>query len=142
MKILFDTSVLVAALTARHVDHPASSQWLESVLAGEEEGMLATHALSELYGVITGHPAWKIPPHACLQVLHGNFSTFRVVSLDQDDYWRAIRRMVDLDLPGGGIYDALHAQAALAADAEVILTLNARHFTRLGEDVAALVQLP
>jgi predicted nucleic acid-binding protein len=48
--------------------------------------------------------------------------------------------MVSLNLPGGGIYDALIAQAAIKANVDVLLTLNANDFTRLGEDVAQLVQ--
>ena len=50
--------------------------------------------------------------------------------------------MVSLNLPGGGIFDALIAQAALKGNAEVLLTLNAKHFTRLGAEIASLVQIP
>ncbi|MBW4566670.1 MAG: hypothetical protein KME31_01245 [Tolypothrix carrinoi HA7290-LM1] len=56
------------------------------------------------------------------------------------DYQATIARMVSLNLPGGGIYDALIAQAAIKANVDVLLTLNANDFTRLGEDVAQLVQ--
>jgi hypothetical protein len=50
--------------------------------------------------------------------------------------------MVSLNLPAGGIYDGLIAQAALKAGVDVLLTLNPNNFTRLGEDVRQLVQLP
>lgn len=50
--------------------------------------------------------------------------------------------MVTLNLPGGGIFDALIAQAALKADVDILLTLNPNHFTRLGEAIAYLVQVP
>jgi len=50
--------------------------------------------------------------------------------------------MVSLNLPAGGIYDQLIAQAALKAGVDVLLTLNPNNFTRLGEDVRQLVQLP
>lgn len=47
-----------------------------------------------------------------------------------------------LGIKGGGIYDALIAQAALQAKADVLLTANAKHFVRLGERIANLVQVP
>jgi predicted nucleic acid-binding protein len=50
--------------------------------------------------------------------------------------------MVAFNLPGGGIFDALIAQAALKAEADALLTMNAKHFTRLGEAIAARVQVP
>ena len=43
--------------------------------------------------------------------------------------------MVRLNLPGGGIFDTIIAQAALKAKADTILTLNPNHFTRLGKDI-------
>lgn len=50
--------------------------------------------------------------------------------------------MVGLNLPGGGIYDALIAQAALKGNVDRLLTLNPNDFVRLGEDIASLVQTP
>jgi predicted nucleic acid-binding protein len=50
--------------------------------------------------------------------------------------------MAALNLPGGGIFDALIAQAALNAGVDILLTLNPNHFTRLGEAIANLVQVP
>ncbi len=50
--------------------------------------------------------------------------------------------MVQHQLPGGGIFDALIAQAAIKAQSNALLTLNPKHFTRLGEAVAQKVQVP
>lgn len=50
--------------------------------------------------------------------------------------------MATLNLPGGGIFDAIIAQAALKADVDILLTLNPNHFTRLGEAIANLVEVP
>ena len=47
-----------------------------------------------------------------------------------------------LNLPGGGIFDALIAQAALKASVDRLLTLNPKHFTRLSEAIALLVLMP
>ncbi|MDF5725257.1 MAG: hypothetical protein PUP91_33365 [Rhizonema sp. PD37] len=61
--------------------------------------------------------------------------------LHSDEYLSAIERMAALNLQGG-IFDALIAQAALKANVDILLTLNPNHFTRLGEAIAQLVQVP
>jgi predicted nucleic acid-binding protein len=50
--------------------------------------------------------------------------------------------MSALNLPGGGIFDALIAQAALKASVDRLLTLNPKHFTRLDEAISLLVSVP
>jgi len=47
-----------------------------------------------------------------------------------------------LKITGGGIYDAIIAQAALKANVDVLLTMNSKHFTRLGEHISRLVRDP
>lgn len=46
--------------------------------------------------------------------------------------------MATLNFLGGGIFDALIAQAALKTEVAVLLN----HFTRLGNAIVHLVQLP
>ncbi|WP_230968244.1 hypothetical protein [Nostoc sp. WHI] len=53
-----------------------------------------------------------------------------------------IVQMAALNFPGGGIFDALIAQAALKAEVAVLLTLNPNHFNRLGNAIVDLVQVP
>lgn len=50
--------------------------------------------------------------------------------------------MATFNLPGGGVSDALIAQAALKAEVAVLLRLNPNHFTRLGEAIAHLMPVP
>ncbi|WP_242051572.1 hypothetical protein [Nostoc sp. FACHB-280] len=50
--------------------------------------------------------------------------------------------MATLNFPGGAIFDALIAQAALKAQVDILLTLNPNHFTRLGSAIASIVQVP
>ena len=59
-----------------------------------------------------------------------------------NDYQAAIAQMATLNLPGGAIFDALIAQAALKAEVDTLLTLNPNHFTRLGNAIAHIVQVP
>jgi predicted nucleic acid-binding protein len=142
MKTLFDTSVLVAALSTRHPAHQRAFEQLQKVTAGKLKGCLSTHALAELYSVMTGHPSWRISPSDLQRVLEEMLATFEVIPLSPREYQNAIARLVELSVTGGGVFDMLHARAALKAKAEVILTLNKKHFIRLGEDVAKLVKEP
>jgi predicted nucleic acid-binding protein len=142
MTILFDTSVLVAALSARHPEHAPSFEPFQNVIAGKVKGCFSTHALAELYSVMTGHPSWRISPSDMEQVINQLLRSFDVVSLSSRDYQVALSRLTKLSIPGGGIYDALHAQAALKSKADVLLTLNKKHFLRLGADITKLVKEP
>ncbi len=64
------------------------------------------------------------------------------VVLVAEDYLQAIAQMVSLSLPGGGIFDALIAQAALKAQVDRLFTLNPDDFNRLSPEIAALGQVP
>ncbi len=76
------------------------------------------------------------------RLIKENLQQFEVIPLTSDDYKIVIEMMVNLNLTGGGIYDALIAQAAIKADAAILLTLNPKHFIRLGEPIANCVQEP
>ena len=46
-------------------------------------------------------------------------------------HWRSVlRRVADLGLASGSIYDALHMYCALKVGADQVLTYNVRHFER------------
>jgi hypothetical protein len=112
-----DTSVLVAAFEVSHPRHGVCLPWLQQAQEEKIDGCLSIHTLAELYSVLT-----RLPVRPLISP--------------------AIARMVRLNLPGGGIFDALIAQAALKAEVDILLTLNPSHFTRLGQDLAQRVQVP
>lgn len=62
--------------------------------------------------------------------------------MTEDDYYQIIENMVNLKLSGGAIYDNLIAHSALKIGFDNILTLNAKHFLRLGNHIAELVEVP
>ncbi|MBW4596121.1 MAG: PIN domain-containing protein [Brasilonema angustatum HA4187-MV1] len=143
MKALFDTSVLVAAFEVSHPRHGVCLPWLQRVQEKEIDGYLSTHTLAELYSVLTRLPVKPpISPVIAQRLINENLHLFEAISLTADDYQQAIACMVRLNLPGGGIFDALIAQAALKAEVDILLTLNPSHFTRLGQDLAQRVQVP
>ncbi len=143
MRTLFDTSVLVAAFEVSHPRHTVCLPWLQQAQAEQIYGLIATHTLAELYSVLTRLPVRpRISPELAQRLISENLERFEVIPLTTEDYQMVLAQMVNLNLTGGGIYDALIAQAAVKAEANTLLTLNPNHFTRLGEDMARLVQVP
>jgi predicted nucleic acid-binding protein len=142
MKVFFDSSVLVAAMSQGHPQHSASLLWARKASLGKIEAFMSTHTLAELYSVLTGHPAWRITPEDFVKSLKVLKGYVKPVALGLTDYECALERMASCGFSGGGIYDALHARAALKCKAEVLLSWNEKHFSRLGEDIATLVRTP
>jgi predicted nucleic acid-binding protein len=142
MKVLFDTSVLVAAILSGHSRHSVCLPLLLKAQAQQTQGLISTHTLAELYSALTRIPQTKIIPTLAQDLIRDNLQNFEKVPLTAEDYNAAIDLMVQHHLPGGGIFDALIAQAALKAQADVLLTLNPKHFTRLGTAISSKVEVP
>lgn len=115
MKVLFDTSVLVAAMVRPHPMHHRALPWLQQAHRGEIELSVASHSLAELYAVLTRLPVRpRIAPGTALRLIALNVERrAKVVSLTPTDYGAVIRRMAELGLTGGSVYDALIARAPL-----------------------------
>jgi len=143
VRVLYDTSALVAALIESHPKHTPCFLRLHEARSGQVQGYLSTHSLAELYAVLTRYPIRPpISPIEANALIADLIQYLALVPLTRRNYQAAIAQMVALNLPGGGIFDALIAQAALEMQADVLLTLNPKHFNRLGEAVANLVQVP
>jgi len=84
----------------------------------------------------------RISPQEAQSLLEGCLQYLEAVSLETVDYQAAIAQMATFNLPGGGIFDALIAQAALKVSADQLLTLNPSHFTRLDSAIAQMVRVP
>lgn len=139
MRILLDTSVLVAALLGQHPRHaPSLASLLEA--RREEEGLwVASHSLAELYAVLTRFPVRPhVPPGVARRLVHENLlREAHVIDLDASDYAAVLDRMADHGLTGGAVYDALVVQAALKADVDRLRTWNAADFRRVWPDAGA-----
>jgi predicted nucleic acid-binding protein len=143
VNFLFDTSVIVAALLPQHPSHPPCFIHLQAAKSAQIKGYLSTHSLAELYSVLTRMPSQpRISPQNAKRLIENNLQYLETVVLDRTDYQAAIAQMTELNLPGGGIFDALIAQAALKSSAERLLTLNPNHFVRLGPKLAQIVYVP
>jgi predicted nucleic acid-binding protein len=147
MKVFFDTSVLVAALVKAHPRHvdclpcldAAKTSETEEVKPTQIQGVLSTHSFAECYAVLTRLPVRpRITPEIAQELILTNLLALEAIPLSPALYQKAIERLVGLNLVGGVMFDALLAEAALAARAEVLLTGNLKDFRRLGADVAEL----
>ena len=144
MKILFDTSVLVAGMVEPHAMHKSALPWLKRARAGEFSFFVATHTLAELYAVLTSLPVRpRISPGVARRLVHENVATrAKVISLLPADYGAVIRRMADLGLSGGIIYNGFVARAAQKARLDRLLTLNPDDFKRVWPEGASLIAEP
>jgi predicted nucleic acid-binding protein len=135
---VFDSSALVAALTRAH----PRFAWADEQVQTTTQPALCAHSLAECYAVMTAHPQLRYPPAQVRVVLDDLATRWTVLPLLPADYLDAMTRCRDLGLQGGAIYDTLIAQATLRAEAGALVTLNAKHFVRLGADVKRLVVAP
>jgi predicted nucleic acid-binding protein len=81
-------------------------------------------------------------PQDAKRLIERHLEHLETVTLERSDYQAAIAQMTSLNLPGGGIFDALIAQAAMKISVERLLTLNPKHFTRLSPEIERLVYVP
>lgn len=144
MKILFDTSVLVAAVVEPHPMHRRALPWLQRAKAEEFDFVVASHTLAELYAVLTTLPVKpRISPAVAWRLVHGNVETSaKIVSLSPSDYRSTVKHMAELGLSGGMVHDALIARAAQKSGVERLLTFNADDFTRVWPDGKAVLFVP
>jgi predicted nucleic acid-binding protein len=91
---------------------------------------------------LTRIPQLSVTPSLAETFIQEHIQYFEIVTLSAADYQAAIRMMVAAKLPGAGIYDAVIAQAAIAAKADQLLTLNLKHFKRLGSEISSIARTP
>lgn len=144
MKILFDTSLIVAALVDTHPMHERAFPWVKRSKAKEFELVIAGHTLAELYAVLSTLPIKpRIPPSVAWRLIHENIeTTAKIVSLTPAEYISTIRRMPELGMAGGTVYDALIAKVAQKSKVERLITLNTEHFRRVWPEGKKIICLP
>jgi predicted nucleic acid-binding protein len=133
MKVLLDTSVLVAAVVQAHPMHGRALPWLARARRGEFQLFVASHTLAEMYAVLTTLPVRpRISPGTASRLVFENVARpARVVALTAADYRTTIMQLARGGFSGGIVYDALIARAARKAHVDQLVTLNAEDFRRL-----------
>ena len=141
MKYFFDTSVLVPVFVDEHPHHEAS---LAAFLrADKKHASCGAHSLAEVYSTVTRIPGkHRASATEAMLFLTNMAERLTFVTLDAEEYWTAIANAAESGVVGGTIYDALLAQCALKAKADIIYTWNIGHFQQLGGEVARRVRTP
>jgi predicted nucleic acid-binding protein len=117
--------------------------WLQQVQTQAIQGIICTRTLAELYRVLTSLPIKpRLSPRITKQLIDTNLRHFEIIPLTTEDYQQVVEQMVNLNIMGGVIYDALIAQIAIKHNIDQIVTLNAKDFTRLSNQIAQLVIVP
>ena len=144
MKVLFDTSVMVAAIVQAHPGHVRALPWLAGAKSGEHECLISSHSLMELYAVLTSLPLHpRISPDLAHRLILENIgSAIEVVELSATDYRSVLDGVKALGLTGGIVYDALIAFAARKAKVDRLLTLNVSDFKRVWPEGADRIIAP
>jgi predicted nucleic acid-binding protein len=144
VRVLLDTSVLVAAMVEAHPRHTLAFSWLQRLKGQEDTGLVAAHSVAELYAVLTVLPVHpRIAPALARQLIRRNvLDIMEVVPLSAKDYATVIEQLSEHGIVGGATYDGLILQAAVKAGADRILTLDEDDFRRLAPELADRIAVP
>ena len=144
MRVLFDTSVLVAAIVEAHPAHTRALPWLQRVKAGIDTGVVAAHSVAEMYAVLTTLPIRpRISPSTARHVIGQNvLDTCEIVSMSDTDYAQIVAHLATAGILGGATYDALILHAAVKVEIDQVLTLNPKDFRRIYPALATIIVEP
>ncbi|MBL1214375.1 MAG: PIN domain-containing protein [Ignavibacteriae bacterium] len=133
MRVLFDGSVIIAAIIEAHPKHEMAIEWLLKAKTKKFKLVISSHSLLEVYSVLTAAPFKpKISPSTARKLVDANIKKIASVhSINGNEYFRLIDKVSNLNLKGGIVYDALIYECARKAKAKEIVTLNAKDFKRL-----------
>jgi len=141
MRIMLDTTCLVAAALPQHEHHAVTLADLSRRRADRHVFVISAHALAEAYAVLTRlPPPHRVSPADALAVLDRNWASLEIVALTGAECWRVLREHAASGVGGGRIYDGQIAACARKAKADEILTWNVRHFDRAAVPAVAPVK--
>ena len=119
MNGFLDTSVLVPVFYGDHIHHRASLELF--VQFDKSTGCCGAHSLAEVYSTLTRMPGkHRISSDQAILFIGEIRERLSVISLDGDEYARALEASAARGIIGGGIYDAMLAHCALKARTEAI----------------------
>jgi predicted nucleic acid-binding protein len=144
LKVLLDTSVLVAGTLRLHADYQRARPWLLKASKGEVQAIIAAHALAEAYAVLTRLPRpLRASPAVAWQLIERNvLNSTEIIALTSADYRDLIEHLAQTGIAGGATYDAVIACVAAQAQVDHIVTFNVRDFRRVYPALAASIIVP
>ena len=137
--IHLDSSILVSALLEDEAQHAACTKRL---LSGKPA--IWSHALAETFSTLTGgRLSLRLAPEEAAELIARSLlPRLRLVDFSAADLRSLFQQAAHSGARGGAIYDFLHLRAAAKAGAEVLYTLNARHFKALAREGDPRIELP
>lgn len=141
LKILFDSSVLIAAFVESHPKHKSAVSYLIKAKNKEFELIVSSHSILEIYSVLTSAPFKpKITPAIAKQLIENNIKDLaKIVFLTDVDYLKILVKISTSNLTGGIVYDAIIVECAMNSNVDEILTLNPKDFMRLTQNTSIKV---
>ena len=142
--ILFDTSVIIAAIMESHPKHLVSLLWIQKVKKAKIEETISSHSLIEIYSVLTTFPlSPKISPAVAWKLIRENIiKDFEIITYKRNDYLSILNELVENQVSGGSSYDSLIAYSIEKTKVDKILTLNSRDFIRVKPEAANIIAEP
>lgn len=144
MRVMLDTSVLVAAMVEAHPAHQRALPWLQRARRKETTALVASHSLAELYAVLTRLPVYPpISPGLAWRLIRDIvLASLEVVPLSEGDYLAVLEHLAETEVTGGATYDALIAHAASKAQVDQLVTLNEQDFRRVYPELSERIVAP
>lgn len=123
-----DTSVLIASLDPDEPRHAACDR----LVAGGGHAVYV-HALAETFSILTGgRQGRRLGSAAAARLIESSLLPFvQPHALTGKDVVAALSECEPRGVRGGAIYDLLHLFAARKAGAQLLMTLDVRHFQAL-----------
>ena len=144
MKVLFDTSVLIAALVRPHPFHKQAFPWLKQAHEKEIEFIVSAYTLAELYHVLTNFPIKpRLSSGSVKRIIKEDVVKIaQVIHLTAEEYFQVIEKTADFNLPGGIIFDAIICAVAEKMNVDKLLTFNLNDFERLWPEKKEIIEKP
>jgi len=124
---------MIAAVCGWHENHESALAAISTRLERGEQLLVASHALLEMYAVLTRLPApHRLSSKDAVILIRSNFvDGVKAVSLAAADYRKLIMQAPTKGFAGGRAYDALIVECARKARVSTILTFNFGDFANL-----------
>lgn len=144
MKVLFDSSVIIAAIVESHPRHLQALPWLQKVKKKILEGVISSHSLIEIYSVLTSFPVSpKITPAVAWKLIRENIiCDFEIITYRKSDYRSILQSLTENQISGGTSYDGLIVYVADKVKVDKILTLNRNDFIRVKPEASNIIVEP
>lgn len=129
MRVLCDSSVLIAALLPSEDHHAAST----AVLNGTDTMVVHVHALNETFATLTsGSLGFRVDADLAARLIREQIlARAAMVVLDAEEVTDALDKARAHGVRGGAVYDYMHLIAARKGQADVLFTLNLSDFQHL-----------